>query len=169
MSNNTVVTEAEEKKVIDELLSHFTQGGRSVTIQALQAVQENFGYLSPYSIEKVAVIAGVSPNTIYGVATFYSQFLFNKPGRHKIAVCRGTACHVREAPKMLEVIERVLGIKEGQTTPDGEYSLETVACIGACSIAPTMRIDEDTYGQLTPQKIEELLGRKSKKEETVQA
>ena len=91
MSNNTVITETEEKKVIDELLTQFTKGGRAVTIPALQAIQEKLGYLSQYAIEKTAVVAGVSTNTVYGVATFYSQFIFVKPAKHQIKICRGTA------------------------------------------------------------------------------
>jgi NADH-quinone oxidoreductase subunit E len=165
INKDSVRSDDEEKKTIEEIVLQFKAGNRAAVIPVLQAIQDKLGYLSPYATEKTANITGVSINTVYGVATFYSQFLFVKPARHQIRVCRGTACYVRGTSTILQAIERTLGIKEGETTPDGEYSLETVACIGACAFAPTIRIDEDTYGQLTPKKIEELFSRRSKQEE----
>lgn len=111
------------------------------------------------------MIAGflhISESTVYGVATFYAQFKLTPMGRKVIRVCRGTACHVRGASKVLNEIEKKLGIKAGETTPDLEYTLETVACIGACALAPTMTIDNETYGKMTASKVAEVLGDRSK-------
>jgi NADH-quinone oxidoreductase subunit E len=96
------------------------------------------------------------------VATFYAQFKLTPLGRKVIRVCRGTACHVRGASKVLYEIEKKLGIKAGETTPDMEYTLETVACIGACALAPTMLIENETYGKMTVGKVAEVLGDRDK-------
>ena len=101
---------------------------------------------------------------IYAVATFYAQFYLTPRGRQTVRVCRGTACHVRGGPLILDAVERELGIKDGETTPDLEYNLETVACIGACALAPTMVINQNTYGKLTPNKVAEAFSRKDRKE-----
>jgi NADH-quinone oxidoreductase subunit E len=100
----------------------------------------------------------IPSSTIYGVATFYSQFKMKPSGRKVIRVCRGTACHVRGGARVLQSVEKQLGIKPGQTTADLEYTLETVACIGACALAPTMTVNRETYGQMTPKKVREVLG-----------
>ena len=102
---------------------------------------------------------------VYAVATFYAQFYLTPRGRNTIRLCRGTACHVRGAPRILEAVERELGITEGETTPDLEYSLETVACIGACALAPTMVINQDTYGKLTPNKVVDLFKQRKNEEQ----
>ena len=103
-------------------------------------------------------------STIFGVCTFYAQFKLTPLGRRIIRICRGTACHVRGAAKVLTELEKQLGIKAGETTDDLEYTLETVACIGACALAPTMTIDNETYGKMTPKKVAEVLGDRSKGE-----
>jgi len=137
-----------------------------VLIPALQAVQEKFGYLPEVAMEEIGRVAGVSPNVVYGVASFYAQFRTTPVGKKHVAVCQGTACHVRGAARILEAIERALDIKAGETTPELGYSLETVACIGACALAPTLRINEETHGKLTTNDIEKLFPKTSKPEET---
>jgi NADH-quinone oxidoreductase subunit E len=159
MSNNTVITEAEETKLIDDLLSHFNKGGRSVTIPALQAVQEKLGYLSQYAIEKTASVAGISTNTVYGVATFYSQFMFVKPAKHQIKICRGTACHVCGSAEVFESLEKELGISDGGTTPDNEFSLQSIRCVGGCALAPVLLIDDNIHGKVTPAHAIEILNK----------
>jgi len=126
-------------------------------IPILQQVQEEFGYLPEQSISEIAKYTGAPESQVYSVATFYTQFRFTPMGRNHVMVCRGTACHVKGAPRILEELENQLDIKEGETTPDMAFSLETVACIGACGAAPTMMINEDTYGQLTAKKIAGIL------------
>jgi NADH-quinone oxidoreductase subunit E len=103
----------------------------------------------------------IPESSVYGVSTFYAQFKLTPLGKKVIRVCRGTACHVRGSTKILNEIEKRLGIKAGETTADMEYTLETVACIGACALAPTMTIDGETYGKMTTKKVAEVLGGKS--------
>lgn len=157
----------ELRKQLQETLTPL-QGRHVILIPALQAVQEKFGYLPEVAMEEIGRVAGVSPNVVYGVASFYAQFRTTPAGKKHVAVCQGTACHVRGAARILEAIERALDIKAGETSSDLEYSLETVACIGACALAPTLRVNEETHGKLTTNEIEKLFQKtsKSKQEET---
>ena len=125
-------------------------------ISVLQAVQAHLGYRPPEVLPEVARHARVPRSRVYGVASFYSQFRFNPIGRHRVAVCRGTACHVRGSRLILEELERTLGISEGQTTEDMEYSLETVACIGCCGLSPCISVGDDVSAKLTPKKVRKL-------------
>ena len=129
------------------------RGKREELIPILQDVQEEFGYLSEEAMLEVAQFTGVPESGVYAVATFYAQFRFTPIGRHHVAVCRGTACHVQGAPRILEAIEEQLGIKEGETTPDLEYSLETVACIGACGLSPCFTDNRKVEAKMTPKKV----------------
>ncbi len=158
MSTNT-------REQIREVLTPL-QGRHVILIPALQAVQEKFGYLPEVAMEEIGRVAGLSSNVVYGVASFYAQFRTTPVGKKHVTVCQGTACHVRGAARILEAIERALDIKAGETTPDLGYSLETVACIGACALAPTLRINEDTHGKLTTNEIERLFAKTAKQEET---
>jgi NADH-quinone oxidoreductase subunit E len=151
--------EASVAEQMDEILAHYS-GQSSDLIAILQEAQERFGYLPAEVMQRVAKFLHLTDNMVYGVSTFYAQFSFVPTGRRKITVCRGTACHVRGGARILKEIEKRLGIRPGQTTPDMEYSLETVACIGACALAPTMRIGSETYGQMTTKKVAEVLGGK---------
>lgn len=139
-----------------EIFSKF-KGKESELIPLLQAVQAEYGYLSREAMLAIAKFTNVAESQVYGVATFYAQFRFTPIGKHHIMVCRGTACHVKGAPKIREKIETHLNIKEGETSKDGEFSLETVACIGACGLAPAMVINKKTYGKLTPKKVIEII------------
>ena len=127
-------------------------------IPILQEAQEKFGYLPAEAMQKIAKFLKLPESTIFGVSTFYAQFKLTPTGRRKIVICRGTACHVRGGARIIRELERRLGIKPGETTEDMEYSLETVACIGACALAPTMRVDNETHGQMTTKKVAEVLG-----------
>lgn len=135
---------------------------RGSLIPLLQEVQDFLGYISEQAVDKISDYLGISSSEIYGVASFYTQFKFNPPGRHIIQVCQGTACHVRGSKLLIDVIKEELGIEPGQTTADGEYTLERVACIGCCALAPAVVIDGRVYAQVTPGKIRELI--KIKKE-----
>ena len=126
-------------------------------IPVLQAVQHQFGYLSEVNMAAIAKFLQVSPSKVYSVATFYTQFRFSPIGRNHIMLCRGTACHVKGAPRILDEVKKLLNLEEGGVTEDREFSLETVACIGACGLAPTMVINDKTYGRLTTQKIAEII------------
>ena len=142
---------------ITEILSRHT-GQKDELIPILQEVQEEFGYLPSDAMKRVAKFLHLTENTAFGVATFYAQFKFVPSGKKTVRVCRGTACHVRGSANILREVERRLGIKPGQTTPDWEYTLEIVNCIGACALAPTMTINKETYGQMTSKKVAEVLG-----------
>lgn len=126
-------------------------------IAVLQDVQDHFGYLPRPAIVEVSRRTGVPLGRIYGVITFYAQFYTEPRGRHTIRCCRGTACHVKGSSRAISMVERVLGISEGETTPDLMFYLETVACLGTCFLAPAMMIDEQYYGRLTPQRVESIL------------
>jgi NADH-quinone oxidoreductase subunit E len=151
-----VSTVVELKDQIRETIEHL-RGQQIVLIPALQAVQEKLGYLPPEAFEEVGGLAGVSANTVYGVASFYSQFRFVKPGEHMIKVCLGTACHVCGAHAIVDSLEFKLAIKEGETTEDEKFSLESVRCFGSCALAPVMVVDNEVYGQLTGPKALDII------------
>jgi NADH-quinone oxidoreductase subunit E len=153
--------EPDVARELAEILSRYI-GASSDLIPILQEAQEKFGYLPEEVMQRVAKFLRLTDNMVYGVSTFYAQFSFTPTGRNKVTVCRGTACHVRGGARILKEIEKRLGIKPGETTEDMEYSLETVACIGACALAPTMRMGNETHGQMTTKKVAEVLGAKEK-------
>jgi len=132
--------------------------GRSSLIPILQEIQGNVGYLSKEGINQVAKYLHLPTSKVFGVATFYNQFRLNKPGLHMIRVCRGTACHVNGSGNLLEILSRELGIESGGSTADGVFSLETVACLGACSMAPVMTIDGEFFGRLDRKRVQSILG-----------
>ncbi len=144
------------KERLEAIFSSYN-GEAGELIPVLQQVQEELGYLPEDAMLEIARFAGVPEARVYSVATFYTQFRFTPIGRNHVMVCRGTACHVKGAPRMLEELERQMGIKEGEATPDLAFSLETVACIGACGLAPNMVINKTTYGHLTADKISGIL------------
>lgn len=143
---------------LTKVLSEF-EGQKQEIIPILQGVQNAYSYLPEEAMEEIATLTGVPASKVYGVATFYAQFRFTPRGKNNIQVCRGTACHVNGAPRVLEKIEEQLGIKEGETTEDLEYSLETVACIGACSLAPCVMVNEEVEAKLDSKKIKKLFPR----------
>jgi NADH-quinone oxidoreductase subunit E len=138
------------------ILESFEGQGHEL-IPLLQQVQREFGYLRQEDMREVARFCRVPESQVYAVATFYAQFRFRPIGRKHIMVCRGTACHVRGAPRILQELEKQLGIKEGETTADLEHSLETVACIGACGLSPCVMINNRVEARLTPKKVAETL------------
>lgn len=131
--------------------------GREGLIPILQDVQDRISFLPEEAIVRIADHLGLSQNDVYGVATFYTQFRFRPPGRHHIKVCQGTACHVRGSGAILDRVVRKLGIAPGETTPDGAYSIERVACFGSCALAPVVVVDEKVYGRMTSRKAEKLI------------
>ena len=143
---------------IDAILARY-QGKKGSLIPILQEVQALYNYLPKDALEYIAASTGTPIAQIYGVVTFYSQFHLNPRGRNIIRVCQGTACHVRGGKVILQTIEKELGIKAGHTTEDLRFTLETVACIGACGLAPVMQVNEDTHGRLTPDKLSAILAK----------
>lgn len=150
--------EATFEERLNEILSSY-HGDESELIPILQRVQHVFGYVPELAIKQIAKFLHLPEITVYGVATFYAQFKLVPTGRNIIRVCRGTACHVRGGARILREVEKQLGIKPGESTPDLEYALETVACIGACALAPTMVVNNDTHGQMNTKKVAEIFKR----------
>ncbi|MEW5784112.1 MAG: NADH-quinone oxidoreductase subunit NuoE [Bacillota bacterium] len=132
-------------------------GKKGVVIPVLQKVQEHYGYLPRPAMEKVARLMRIPISRLYGVATFYAQFKMSPRGRNIIRVCKGTACHIQGSTKIGDRIEEILQIKVNETTPDLKFTLEEVACIGACALAPVMTINDDPHGRLTPDRIKKIL------------
>ncbi len=160
----------EELEIINDMpsrLAYFSKE-RGMLIPVLQVIQDTLGYLPPEAIAVVADYLDLTESDVYGVATFYNQFRFNPPGKNPIKVCLGTACHVKGGDIILENFERKLEIEEGETTPDREFSIERVACVGCCAIAPVALVGETVHGNMAPSKVEGLILRiqvKKEKEE----
>ncbi len=138
------------------------KGKKEELIPILQHVQEKYGYLSHESMLEIARFIHVPESRVYAAATFYAQFRFTPKGKNHILVCRGTACHVKGVSRILDELEKQLEIKEGETTPDMKYTLESVACIGACSLSPCIMINKKVIAKLTPKKIRELFSKEGK-------
>jgi NADH-quinone oxidoreductase subunit E len=152
---------AEEEAILADIARQIEtfEKERGNLIPMLQAIQEKHQYLPEGAIQMVGRRLGIPASEVYGVATFYNAFRFNPPGKHPIKVCLGTACHVRAGDIILENFERKLEIKEGQTTEDREFSIERVACVGCCALAPVALIGETVHGHMAPSKVEGLLMR----------
>ena len=155
--------ETETKEKLQEILSRHT-GERNELIPIMQEAQEEFRYLPSEVMLEIAKFLHLPPSAVFGVSTFYAQFKLVPSGKRIIRVCRGTAYHMRGGARILREVEKRLGIKQGETTEDLEKTLETVACIGACALAPTMTIDKETHGQMTTKKVTEIFGDRSKAE-----
>jgi NADH-quinone oxidoreductase subunit E len=158
-TTGTAIREKSPAARLDKLLASF-RGEKSELIPILQRVQQDFGYLSDDAMRHIAHFLKVPEGVVYGVATFYAQFKFVPVGRNIVKVCRGTACYVKGSPRIVEEIEKLLGIKDGGTTPDLEYTLETIACFGSCALAPVVVLNDRVYGRMTPDKAKKLLGKK---------
>jgi NADH-quinone oxidoreductase subunit E len=130
---------------------------RENLIPILQQIQQKHAYLSTRVLELVAGHLEISSSEVYGVATFYNQFRFHPPGKHQIKVCLGTACHVVGGDIILENFERKLGVREGETTPDREFSIEKVACVGCCALAPVAMVNDVVQAHMAPSKVEGIL------------
>jgi len=146
----------EMKVKLREIFSHHNRQ-RDALIPILQDVQGELGYLTPKAMEEAARYCRISSVEVYGVATFYAQFKFHPVGENTIMVCQGTACHVMGGGRVLGEVQNQLGIRPGETTEDGEFTLETIACIGACALAPAMVTNKKTHGRVKTEKITEIL------------
>lgn len=150
------VTEEIDLSKVDSLIEPYL-GKKEMVIPALQKVQNHFGYLPRPAVERVSKQMRIPLSRIYGVATFYAQFKMKPRGRYIIRVCKGTACHIQGSPKIAERIEDILGIESGETTDDLRFTLEEVACIGACALAPVIMVNDNPHGRLTPDKVKDIL------------
>ena len=150
---------------IENILENYPNAKRDSLIPILQKVQEKESFLSRESVEKVAKHINIPTSKIFGVATFYNQFKFSPPGKYHIQVCRGTACHVLGSATVLSEIENTLKIKTDQTTADGLFSIEVVACIGACGLAPVISVNGEFHAKVTSESISKVLDTYRKMEE----
>ncbi|GBF12102.1 NADH-quinone oxidoreductase subunit NuoE [Tepidibacillus infernus] len=146
----------QKERELDQILQQYKKQ-KGALIPTLQATQELYGYLPKKAMEKIAKSLRIPFSEVFGVATFYAQFKLQPHGRHLIRICSGTACHVSRGTHLLEILEQELGIKKGETTQDERFTLESVACLGACGLAPVMMINDETFGRLTRDKINEIL------------
>ena len=133
------------------------KGQKGASIPILQKVQEEYGYLPEETISEIAKFLGLSQNEIFGIASFYALFRFERQGEHTVRVCQGTACHVRGGQRILGAVERELGIQPGENTEDYKFGLERVACFGACALAPVMVVDKTVHGKMTTPKAKKIL------------
>ena len=141
----------------DEILARYPNAGRDSLIPILQEVQEAQGFISREAVVRIGRHLKLPASKIYGVATFYNQFRFEAQGRFHVQVCRGTACHVKGSAAVLQAIQKDLDIAPGQTSRDGLFSLEVVACVGACGLAPVIAIDGDFHAGVTPDSVKGIL------------
>lgn len=141
---------------LDKILEEYA-GQKGAIIPILQHTQEAYGYLPKEVLQEISKRTGIPVSKLLGVATFYAQFRLNRRGKHLIRVCDGTACHVRGASKCIETVEKQLNVPAGGTSPDYEYTMEIVYCLGSCGLAPVAVVDDKVYGRLTPNSIVEQL------------
>ncbi len=153
------------KKDIGTILKEYPQSNRDSLIPLLQEVQESEGYLSENSVVKIGDYLNIPASKIYGVATFYNQFRFEPLGKYHIQVCRGTACHVLGSATVLEEVQKKLKIKSGQSTKDGMFSIEVVACIGACGLAPVISVNGEFYAKVNTISIGQIIESYKNREE----
>jgi len=168
----TEVDIVEEKKEIlnfkIDLINKRHQNGSLITL--LQSAQDSYGYVPEKVIYYISELVGIPAAEIYGVITFYSQFRLKPMGKNIIRICEGTACHVNGAKTVLSVLQDELGIGVGETSEDGVFSLQSVACLGCCSLAPVIMVNENTHGNLTTEKIKKTLKEyKSREQNRVQS
>ncbi|MDR1578441.1 MAG: NADH-quinone oxidoreductase subunit NuoE [Deltaproteobacteria bacterium] len=163
MSSISAPTGALDLTKLEPIFETYKKLARGSLIPVLQAAQEEYGYLPTTVLETIAERTSAPISQIYGVVTFYSQFRLLPRGRHVIRACQGTACHVRSSSMILETLKSSLGVTPGGTTTDQQFTLETVACLGACSLAPVMMVDNEAHGRLRPDKILEILDKYRRK------
>ncbi len=163
-----------EKAQVDESVQTFSgfkielwkyQGEMGALIPLLQSAQETYGYIPESAIDHISEIVGIPSAEIYGVITFYSQFRLKPMGKNIIKVCDGTACHVNASTAIIKTIESELQIGNDETTDDGLFTMQKVACLGCCSLSPVIMINDETYGRLTPKKVQQLLNEYREKAE----
>jgi len=154
---------------ISPIVEKYPDAGRDALIAILQDVQDRDGYISQDAVTQIGRHLDLASSKVYGVATFYNQFRFAAPGKFHIQICRGTACHVNSSGEILTAIERELNVDAGQATRDGLFSLEVVACIGACGQAPVISINGEFHAKLTQKKVRRVLAQYRRRAEDTNA
>ena len=153
--NESIAPTEIDFEMLDRIIARY-EGQRWSLIPLLQEVQEELGYIPPEAISPIAEGLGLFPSQVQGVISFYTGLYTTPRGKNVVKVCRGTACHVRGGKTILKLVKQQLELGEGETSPDLEYTLETVACIGVCALAPNMVINNDNFGQLNPKKVTQI-------------
>jgi len=156
LSNCNCLQEEAKREALEKVFERYA-GQRGALIPLLQEAQEIYGYLPGEVLREIARRLRIPFSQVFGVATFYTQFHLKPRGRNIVRICQGTACHVRGASRVFEAVSQKLGIGRNETTPDLRYTLETVACLGACGLAPVMMVNDDTHGRLTPERAASVL------------
>jgi NADH-quinone oxidoreductase E subunit len=146
-----------ENATVEKVMQRYPKAGRDSLIPILQAVQEDQGYLSEDAVVSIGRHLRIPASKVFGVATFYNQFRFQPKGKYHVMVCRGTACHVKGSLKGLEMVTKLLKVEPGKTTRDKLFSLEVVACMGACGLAPVVNINGQFYAKVTPMKLQRII------------
>ncbi len=154
--SNAMAEETLDLAPLHEIIDEY-KGQRGVLIQVLQRAQEAYGYLPPEVLKGIAEGLRVPLSQVYGVVTFYAQFYLTRRGKHVIRSCDGTACHVRGASKVIDAIEKELGIAPGETSPDYEFTFEVVYCLGSCGLSPVAVVDDQVVGRLVPEKMVQII------------
>ncbi len=160
---NTILGVLMQERLSQILAPYRRQKGNLITV--LQKVQEEIGYLPEEAVSEIAYFLGMSKNEVYGVASFYAQFRFERQGEHTVKCCQGTACHVRGGRRILDTVKQELGIEPGETTEDYKFSLEIVTCFGACALAPVVVVDKTVNGRMTTVKAKQILAQYLKEPE----
>ncbi len=161
MAEKTTAKEPLSFAVIDAIThKHNVQPG--AVIPVLQEIQEAYGYIPPVAIQRIAENLGVPASTIYGVVTFYALFRLVPPGKNHVKVCHGTACHLGGAEKISEALAYATGAREGETSKDGKFTVERVACFGCCSLAPCIMVNDEIHGRLSPETVEKVVNQVEK-------
>ena len=142
---------------IPTIIRKYSPGDQSSLIAILQDIQKKEGYISQARLNQISLHLGVSRSNVFGVASFYSQFKFNPPGRHSIKICLGTACHVQGGDFLLNALKSEIGISPNETTPDGKFDLERVACLGCCALAPVVMVNDQIYSNVSVVGLKEIL------------
>ncbi len=156
MVTETSIKEKLTLAVIDAIAhKHNIEPGASIPI--LQEIQDTYGYIPPIALQRVADNVNIPASELFGIATFYAQFRLRPRGKNLIKVCHGTACHLSGAEKISQALSREVGANEGETSPDGRFTVERVACLGCCSLGPCMMVNGEVHGRLTPKAIPEIV------------
>ena len=142
---------------LEAILKKYKKGDKSQLIQILNEIQDTFGYITKDSQKALSEYLEMPMAEIYGVITFYSRFTLKPKGKYNVAVCLGTACFVKGSEKLLDTAKEALKIKEGETTPDGKFSIDATRCIGACGLAPVFTVNEEVYGKATPEMMKKVI------------
>lgn len=148
-----------KKNSIDTIIKKHQPKNEESLIPVLQAVQKEEGFISAEAVSRIAKYLNISRSKIFGVASFYSQFRFNPPGRNSVKICLGTACHVQGGDFLLSALQLELGIVPGETTADKKFDLERIACLGCCALAPVMKVNKDIHSRMSVIKIKEVLSK----------